>query len=80
MFKERILSYLNESESVKECEKNFDHTRIKRIKKDFNELRDRFFKSKRLEKIFIEQKTKKAFLKGNRRDLKKSSENRKDSF
>ena len=54
MFKERILSYLNESESVKECEKNFDHTRIKRIKKDFNELRDRFFKSKRLEKIFIE--------------------------
>ena len=41
MFKERILSYLNESESVKECEKNFDHTRIKGIKKDFNELRDR---------------------------------------
>ena len=46
MFKERILSYLNESESVKECAKNFDHTRIKRIKKYFNELRDRFLSQK----------------------------------
>ena len=32
------------------CEKNFDDTRIKKIKKDFNELRDRFFRPKIKEK------------------------------
>ena len=45
MFKERSVSVLNESESV-ESEKNFDDAEIKQIKKDFNELRDRFFKPK----------------------------------
>ena len=43
MSKERSLSALNESESIK-GEKNFDDARTKNIKKDFNELRDRFFK------------------------------------
>ena len=45
MSKERSLSALNESESIK-GEKNFDDARTKNIKKDFNELRDRFFKQK----------------------------------
>ena len=45
MFKERSVSVLNESESV-ESEKNFDDAKLKQIKKDFNELRDRFFKPK----------------------------------
>ena len=43
---ERLLSVLNESESVKESEKNFDDARIEKIKKDFNKLRDRLSKSK----------------------------------
>ena len=46
MSEKRLLSSLNESESVKEIEKNFDDARIKKSKKDFNELRDGFFKSK----------------------------------
>ena len=33
MSEERLLSSLNESESVKESEKNFDDARIKRSKK-----------------------------------------------
>ena len=41
MPEERLLSFLNESESVKESEKNFDDGRIEKIKKYFNELRDR---------------------------------------
>ena len=46
MSEERLLSVLNESESVKESEKNFDDARIEKIKKDFNKLRDRLSKSK----------------------------------
>ena len=46
MSEERLLSSLNESESVEESEKNFNDARIEKIKKDFNELRNRFFKSK----------------------------------
>ena len=42
MSKERLLSVLHESESV-ESEKTFDDGRIKKIKKDFKELRERFF-------------------------------------
>ena len=45
MSKERSVSAINESESV-ESEKNFDDVKINQIKKDFNELRDRFFKPK----------------------------------
>ena len=44
MSKERLLSALNESEW--ESEKNLDNARIKKIKKDFNELRDKFSKPK----------------------------------
>ena len=36
----RLLSFLNESESVEKSEKNFDGARIEKINKDFNELRD----------------------------------------
>ena len=45
MSKERSVSAINESESV-DSEKNFDDAKINQIKKDFNELRDRFFKPK----------------------------------
>ena len=41
MSEERLLAVLNESESVKEIEKNFDDARIEKIKKDFNKLRER---------------------------------------
>ena len=43
--KERILRALSESESV-ENRKNLDNTRIKKIREDFNKLRDRFLKPK----------------------------------
>ena len=46
MSEERLLSSLNESESVKESKKNSDDARTKNIKKDFNELKDRFFEPK----------------------------------
>ena len=46
MFEKRLLSSLNGSKSVKECEENFDYARIEKNKNYFNELRDRFFKSK----------------------------------
>ena len=39
MSKEKLLSALNESESVK-SEKNTDDVRTKQIREDFNELRD----------------------------------------
>ena len=42
--KEKLISSINESKPVKE--KNFDDARIKKIKKDFNELRDRLSKPK----------------------------------
>ena len=42
--KEKLISSINESKPVKE--KNFDDPRIKKIKKDFNELRDRLSKPK----------------------------------
>ena len=40
MFEERLLSVINESESVKENEKNFDHARTEKIQKYFNKLRN----------------------------------------
>ena len=42
--KEKLISSINESKPVKE--KNFDDARIKKIKKGFNELRDRLSKPK----------------------------------
>ena len=41
--KERLLSALSESQLV-DSENNFDDERLKKIGKDFNELRDRFSK------------------------------------
>ena len=46
MSEERLLNSLNESELVKEREKNFDYAREEKIKKDFNEIRVRFSKTK----------------------------------
>ena len=45
MSKERLLSALNEPESVKEAERN-DNARIKKIRERFSELRDRFSRPK----------------------------------
>ena len=42
--KEKLISSINESKPVKE--KNFDDARIKKMKKGFNELRDRLSKPK----------------------------------
>ena len=39
---DRLISSINES--GKEREKNFDDARKEKIRKDFNRLRDRFFK------------------------------------
>ena len=43
MSKETLLKALNELELV-ESEKNFDNARVKKSRKDFNELRDRLLK------------------------------------
>ena len=45
MSKERLLSALDESESAMN-ENNFDNVRIKKIREDFNKLRDWFLKPK----------------------------------
>ena len=45
MFKERLLRALDESESA-ESGNNFNNARIKKIREDFNKLRDRFLKPK----------------------------------
>ena len=42
MSKERLLSAIRESESAK----SLDNAKIKKIREDFNELRDRFLKPK----------------------------------
>ena len=44
MSKERLLSVLSESKLVG-SEMNFDDERLKKIKEEFNNLRDRFLKS-----------------------------------
>ena len=43
--KEKLLSALDESESAGSGN-SFDNARIKKIREDFNELRDRFLKPK----------------------------------
>ena len=69
MSKERLLSVLNESESV-ESEKNFDDARITKIKEDFNELRDLYEIENK--NNLLTQKIK--------RDWRKSSRIRRKSF
>ena len=56
MSEDRLISSINESVKKKKKEKNFDDSRIEKIKIDFNELRDKLSKPKikGLEKIFIE--------------------------
>ena len=44
--KEKLLSALDESESAGSGN-NFDNARIKKIREDFNKLRDKFSKPKR---------------------------------
>ena len=78
MSKERLLSALNEWESV-ESEKNFDDTRKKKIKKDFNELRDRFFRPKIKEKKSLWNRKWSFYIK-NKRDCKKSLWIRKEFY
>ena len=46
MSEERLLSSLNESKSLKKSEKKFGNARIEKIKKDFNEFRNRLFEPK----------------------------------
>ena len=54
MSKERLLSVLCESKSAK-SRKNLNNAKIKKIRKDFNKLRDCFLKPKikRLEKVVM---------------------------
>ena len=54
MSKERLLSALSESKSV-ESKNSFDDERLKKIRKNLNELRDRFSKPqiKEIRKIFM---------------------------
>ena len=61
MSEEGLIYSINESESVKKSEKNFDDARIEKIKKDFNKLRDRLSKPKinRLEKDLYRTENKK---------------------
>ena len=70
MSKERLLSALNESESAK-SEKNLNNGKIKKIREEFNKLRDRFskLKIKEIRKIFYEIENKKEpFCIKNKRD------------
>ena len=70
MSKERLLSALNESESVESGNK-FDNARIKKIKIDFNKLRYEFSKSKIIElrkNLSDIKKTKKIFLNQTKRN------------
>ena len=63
MSEERLLSVLNESESVKESEKNFNDARVEKSKKDFNKLKDRLSKPKvkEIRKDIYRVKNKKIF-------------------
>ena len=70
MSKERLLSALNESESVESGNK-FDNARIKKIKRDFNKLRYEFSKSKIIEirkNLSDIKKNKKIFLNQTKRN------------
>ena len=42
MFEKRLLSSLNGSKSVKECEENFDYARIEKNKNYFNVKNKRY--------------------------------------
>ena len=71
--KERLVSVLNESKSV-EGEKNLDNARIKKIREDFNELRDRLLKPKvkEIRKNLYEIESKKNLSKSKIKKFKKN--------
>ena len=82
MSKERLLSALSESELV-ESKMNFDDKRLKKIRKDFNELRDRFLKAeikKIRKKSLWNRKPKKYFDEKNKINWRKCSWIRRTSF
>ena len=64
MSNERLLSALDESNELSSNVNNFNNTGIKKIRKDFSNLRHRLSKSKinELTKFYIKQKPKKIFL------------------
>ena len=66
MSKERLLSAPRESESV-ESKNSFDDERLKKIRGDFNELRDRFSKPQ-IKEIRRNLKPKKSFNAKNKRN------------
>ena len=65
---ERLLSVFNESEPVKESEKNSDNARIEAIKKDLNKLRDRLSNPKKIRKDLYRIKNEKNHSTRNRKD------------
>ena len=73
MPKERLLSVLSESESAK-SKKNLDNAKIKKIRKDFNELRDRFLKPKikEIRKSLYEIEKKKNLSESKIKDIEKN--------
>ena len=73
MSKERLLSALNEWESV-ESEKNLDNARIKQIRKGFNKLKDRFLKPKikEIRRNLYEIENKKNLPKSKIKDIEKN--------
>ena len=72
MSKDGLLSALSESESV-ESKNSFDDKRLKKITKDFNELRERFSKPriKKINKNLYDIKTQKIFQNKKQKKLKK---------
>ena len=73
MSKERLVSVLNKSKSV-EGEKNLDNARIKKIREDFNELRDRLLKPKvkEIRKNLYEMENKKNLSKSKIKKIEKN--------
>ena len=73
MSKERLLSALNEWESV-QSEKNLDNARIKQIRKGFNKLKDRFLKPKikEIRRNLYEIENKKNLPKSKLKDIEKN--------
>ena len=71
--KERLFSALNKAESV-EIENNFGNARIRRIREDFNELKDRFLKPKikEIRRNLYETESKKNLSKSNITKIEKS--------
>ena len=76
MSKERLLSALDESErnSIERSVNSFNNARIKRIREDFNKLRDRFLKPKikEIRRNFYEIKNKKNLSKSKIKEIEQN--------